>query len=664
MEPITISAIIGGLAAATGAGLGVGVGAKLLPIGLRAARDLRRLKQDTDAPAQPGVAEDERQRRRLARPDGRMRDTSIAGLCGDALRHVDGSYTCAWGAELAPTMLAHDPVVETRCDELARMLAVEKPPGTIIQFRFSSGPDPGRAIGAHLQARGDDFWVHPEAAHLHALNVDFYQVAAASGAYRQGKLSVWARVPVRQNGDETNRGLSAFLPAAFAEVRRQGVASLDRVIRQVWAETADDGVVRRLLDVEREAREKAEKLFRLIERECPLHLKRLGREALWEAIYLGHRQNARSVPILPDAPGIDLRDYLCGETIDGDGWHVMHGSHPAAIVSLFSPPQPVITSDALRALTLNPALNFRHTLVAEFVTLDQRKAAKRLDSRIRQVRRTHIRADGRQRQTPEARAALFDLESVRDHITGSREALIQARVYAIVYAEPARTREELKESLRNLDRYCEQMVTAMQAIPGVEAAREEPESLRALYHRALAGEMDARPTGREISEVAGSLAAIVPTESAWEGASRPHTLCSTPTGRLIGFDLFDRAEISSPLVVVLGQPGSGKSTMMARIINDVLATLPEARVRAVDFGESLAPHVDVTRGRHLRFSLDDTRTINIWDYPGLELGEAPDETQIALVVMDAMRLARVKPDDSIAEDILTNVVTEVYKNEV
>ena len=94
-------------------------------------------------------------------------------------------------------------------------------------------------------------------------------------------------------------------------------------------------------------------------------------------------------------------------------------------------------------------------------------------------------------------------------------------------------------------------------------------------------------------------------------------------------------------LAIAGPPGSGKSTMMARIINDVLATLPEARVRTVDFGESLAPHVDVTRGRHLRFSLEDTRTINIWDYPGLELGEAPDETQIALVVMDAMRLARV-----------------------
>jgi hypothetical protein len=186
---------------------------------------------------------------------------------------------------------------------------------------------------------------------------------------------------------------------------------------------------------------------------------------------------------------------------------------------------------------------------------------------------------------------------VRDHITGSREALVEARFYAIIYADPARTRGELRQSVSDLNQYCEQMVTAMQAIPGVEAAREEPASLRSLYHRSLVGEADAKPTGREFTEVAQSLAALAPTESAWEGARRPHTLCSTPTGRLIGIDLFDRARISSPLVSVLGQPGSGKSTMMARIINDVLATLPEARVRAVDFGESLAPHVDVTGGQ-------------------------------------------------------------------
>src|SRR5262249_46521074 len=85
------------------------------------------------------------------------------------------------------------------------------------------------------------------------------------------------------------------------------------------AETVADGVVRRLLRDEREARERAEKVFRLVERECPLPLRRFSRQELWEAIYLGHRQNARSAPILPDVPGLDIRDYLCGETIEGRG---------------------------------------------------------------------------------------------------------------------------------------------------------------------------------------------------------------------------------------------------------------------------------------------------------------------------------------------------------
>jgi len=661
MDPMTI---IGGIMTAAGVGLGFGVGSRLMPIGLKAQRDLRRWKETGEAESHRRIAEDESRRVRLARPVGRKRDSSIAGIYEDVLRHTDGSYTRGYDAELAATMLAPDAVVETRYDELARMLAIEKPPGTVVQFRFTSGPDPGRAINAHLRTRGDGALTHPEASRLHAANIDFYTTVAQSRAYRHSRLSVWVRVPVRHPSDATSKGLSAFIPAVSREIKKQGITNLAAAVRASYKSTHDDGVVRRIIEDERSAKEQAEKVFRLVERECPVALKRFDRQEIWEAIYLGHRQNASSVPTIPEVPGFDIRDYLCSETIDGDGWYVMHGSHPAAVVSMFVPPQPSVSADALRALTLHPGLTFRHTIVAEFVYLDQRKAVKRLDRRIRQVRRTHIRADGRHRETPEARAALADLESVRAHVTGSREALVEARFYVIIYSDPASSRGELEQSLSCLDHYCEQMVTAMQAIPGVEAAREEPASLRSLYHRSLAGEADARPTGREFTEVAQSLAALAPTESAWEGARRPHTLCSTPTGRLIGIDLFDRARISSPLVSVLGQPGSGKSTMMARVINDVLATLPEARVRAVDFGESLAPHVDVTRGRHLRFNVEDTRTINIWDYPGLGYGEMPNETEIALVVIDAMKLARVKPDDNIAEDILTNVVTEVFKNEV
>jgi len=661
VEPMTI---IGGIMAATGAGLGLGAGMRLLPIGLRAGRDMKQWRASSEAKSHGQIDDLAERTKKLAQPDGRMRDSSIVGIHEDTLRHTDGSYTRGYAAELLPTMLAADSVLEARYDELARMLAVEKPPGTLIQFRFSSGPDPGRAIAAHLKARGDGALTHVEASRLHAMNIDYYRAATEAGAYRHGVLSVWVRVPVRQPNDATSQGLSAFIPAAGREIKRQGITHFAEALRFSHAETRDDGVIRRVIEDEAQAREQAEKVFRLVERECPISLRRFGREELWQATYLGHRQNARTVPVLPDIPGIDLRDYLCCESITGDGWYVMHGSHPAAIVSMFVPPQPTISADVLRALTYHPGLTFRHTVVAEFIYLDQRKAVKRLDRRIRQIRRTHIRADGRQRETPEAKAARFDLESVRDHIASSREALIEARFYAVVYAEPARTRPELKASLRNLDQNCEQMVTAMQSIPGVEAAREEPASLRALYHRALVGEADARPTGREITEVAHSLAALIPSESAWEGAKRPHTLCSSPSGRLIGLNFFDSASISSPLALVLGEPGSGKSTAMARVINDVLATMPEAQVRAVDFGESLAPHVDVTRGRHLRFNIEDKRTINIWDYPGLQQGEMPNEAEIALVVIDAMKLARVRPDDNLAEDILTNVVTEVFKNEV
>ncbi len=660
MEPITI---VGGFFAATGLGLGFGVGARLLRLGTKARRDLKQLKQGRDAMALERIADFDRQFERLARPDGRRRESSIAGLYDNALRHTNGDYSCAWEAKLEPTMLAHDHTIEARCDGLARMLAVDKPPGALIQLRFSSGPDPGRAIIRHLEARGEGALTHSEASRLHASSLDFYGTAAAIGAYRQSVLSVWARVPGRRKGDDMNTGLNAFIPHAIGEIRKRGWSSIPSALSRSWAETADDGVVRRLIGDEREAREKAEKVFRTIERECPLALRRLDRDELWEAVYLGHRQDAQSIPILPGVLGLDFRNYLCAETVSCEGNYVMHGGHPAAVVSMFTPPQPFVTADALRALVFNPSLNFRHTIGVEFVYPDQRKTAKRLDRRIRQVRRTAIRGDGRVKQSPEARAALTDLEIVRDHITGSREALLEMRFYVIVYAPPVYAFRGKKESLEFLDRACEQVITALRQIPGVEAAREEPESLQALYHKALVGEADSRPTGREITEVAGSLAAIIPAESSWEGARRPHMLCSTPTGRLLGVDLFDRGANPSPLAIAVGSTGSGKSVFVACIINSVLATLREARVRAVDFGESFGPHVDVLGGRHLRFNVDDPRTINTWDFEGLERGEMPDEIQIALVVLELMLLARVKEDDSIAEDILTNLVTEVYRNE-
>jgi hypothetical protein len=133
---------------------------------------------------------------------------------------------------------------------------------------------------------------------------------------------------------------------------------------------------------------------------------------------------------------------------------------------------------------------------------------------------------------------------------------------------------------------------------------------------------------------------------------------------LIGFDLFDRQLIPSPLVLALAVPRGGKSILIARMMSDILACKAHARVRAVDFGESFGPMVDVLNGRHLRFEADTIKTINVWDYDGLERGEMPDEVQVGFVVGDLMQLARIPASDALAEDILTTIVNEVYRNEV
>lgn len=533
-----LSLIVGGILAAGASGIGLGVGARLVPLGLRAGRDLHHYHHSPEAHRQRRVAQLERSEYRLSDPPGRRRDSSIVGLYEDTLRRKDGSYTRLYDFPLPTTFNAHEGVNESVCDEIGRMVAVPKPPGTVMQFRYAVAPDPGRAIAAHLRARSYDR-IYLPACRLHDNNVDFYKALADAGAFRIENASFNITVPVHLPDDDTSRGLSAFVPAVLREVRARGIKNFSHAARQAHTETCDDGVVRRLFDDEQKAYEKAEKVFRFVEMQSPVPLRRLDRAELWTAVYQSHCLNAPSTPHLSDVPGLDVRDYLCGETVESGGWYMLHGSTPVAMVSMMRPGDALFAT-SMRALTAHPALTFRHTLVAEFIYLDQRQAIKQLDRRMRSVKRTNNRADGRKHMSPEAKASLDDLEAVRAHVAGSPEALVQMRFFALVYGEPARTRSELKSSLNTLDYNCEQLITAMQTIDGVEAAIEEPAALRSLYPRTMVGCADGKSTGREFMEIANSLAAVAPVESAWRGSARPHTLFSTTTGRLTGISLFDK----------------------------------------------------------------------------------------------------------------------------
>jgi hypothetical protein len=96
-------------------------------------------------------------------------------------------------------------------------------------------------------------------------------------------------VPVKHKSDAQSEGLNNFVPALTREIKRHGWLKLAGAIAAGWESSSDDGVIRRIESDEIEAREEAERVFRLVERESPLEMKRLSRDEMWEAVYLGHR---------------------------------------------------------------------------------------------------------------------------------------------------------------------------------------------------------------------------------------------------------------------------------------------------------------------------------------------------------------------------------------
>jgi hypothetical protein len=318
-------------------------------------------------------------------------------------------------------MLAPDEVTDAYIDGFADMLTVDLPAGTVVQFRYAIAPDPGRAIAEHLRSRSYEQAYFP-AARLHDLNIDFLKALADTGIFRQEHASLFVRIPVRHENDRSLHGFNIFAAAMISEWREHGLRGFKRRAADHWASSRNDGVVRRIREHEEESLRQAEKYFRLIEMQSPVSLHRVNRERLWRAVYQSHVTGSRSVPRLPQYDGLDLRDYLCAETIEDRGWYVMHGVCPATIVSVFAPGEQFIAADAMRALTSHPGLAFRHTIITEFISIDREKAKAKLDSHIKHVERSGTRADGRYELTPEAEASFNDLKQTRRAITGSREA--------------------------------------------------------------------------------------------------------------------------------------------------------------------------------------------------------------------------------------------------
>src|SRR5688500_16975621 len=171
------------------------------------------------------VADEEecdRMTQRLHQPQGRRRDASIVGLYLDALRHKDGSLTVAYEITMSYSMFADDQLVDIRYDDIARMLAFDKPTGTLVQFRYATTPDPGHAINSAIASRARA-GNHVLAGLLQASNLDWLRMSGKLQPYRRSVLTMWVRVPPKQRGNSTIDALGNFKGALVLERRTHGV---------------------------------------------------------------------------------------------------------------------------------------------------------------------------------------------------------------------------------------------------------------------------------------------------------------------------------------------------------------------------------------------------------------------------------------------------------
>lgn len=637
--------------------VGVVIAFRLLPIFRQTAG-----RKSNQIPISTANAFPASEAKNLGCGQGRLRKSEILGFDGANLRYRDGSFGKAYRITLANSIYQSEEFTENRIDEISSLLNFDKPAGTVIQIRFDSLPGGAAVLRNHLRSRNEQE-SHPHAALLHATNIKIYEDAIEGELIKEQTATVWIRVPAADSHDHP--ALLGFLPSVATEISRGGF--LQFLIAPIVSgkNAFSQNFVKREKGREEKCRQAAEKVFRTFEENFPkeMRLEPMSRQETFAILFVSHRRDNSAVPILPlQAKCVDIRRYLTSGEIKADeNDYVIHEKSLASIVSLKTPPQNFVTADTMRYLTCRGDLNFPHTIILDFIALDTEASKKELKKKIKRIEGSGNTFFGLKPLGEDAKVIREELTELLRQVEKGREKICKARINFIVFGGRAKTRAEIKKKSEILSDRCEQIMSAVRKIPGADAIREEPARVRSIYQRMLAGEISWRETGQEFGEAASTLAAFVPTEGAWRGSPRPHSLFLTPDGQIFGLDLFDRNLIKSPTVIVTAASGEGKSVLGMRIITDILATKGRVKVRAIDYKNSLKPMCKLFSGRHINFAETEPKPLNIWNYPGIETGQSASKRQMTFVLTDLLNLSKTPKDDTITYSIAKLIVLEVYK---
>lgn len=635
----------------TFAGIGLAIGRRVFPL-FRAHRQvIKRVDPVARDATLPEISND----------GGRLFPTEILGLEGNIIRYRDGGFGKAYCFAPAHTLYDDGRLTEQRIEDLKTILKFDKPPDTIIQFRFQNTPDDGRVLRDHLHSRITD-GSDPIASVLQATNLSVYEEAIHSGRMMSQTASVWIRVPVRDKSDSSLIG--SMFPSLLRTVRENGLLSF---LRQPILRTKNalgESVVTREFKAESDCRAKALRVFQAFEANFPksLNLSEMNGEEVFSNMFRSHRRDHAAVPLLARQGRVDIRRYLASTEIKSGGDTVVrHNGTPASLVSLKSLPNGFVTADVMRYLTATRSLCFPHEIVVDLMTTEKRAAKKDLQKRIDRIEGSRNTWLGFRNLKKDAVVIKGDLENLLEQVEADNEEICNLRMNVIVFADRSKGAKENRRQLEILDERCDTVVSAIRKKIGADAVREDAVRQRAIYPRMLAGELSPKRTGQELTETADSVIAFVPTETSWQGSPRPHSIFTTPNGQMFGLDLYDRSLIKSPTVIVTAASGEGKSFLASMLITDVRSHRGSVKVRVMDYRHSFKPICRLFGGRHIEFTEKDPKPINIWNYPGIENGVLPTKRQIAMVLTDIMILSKTPKTDATTSAIGATVIDEVYK---
>ncbi len=633
------------------AGIGLVIGLRVFPHFRHHRNNSRKIETVSEASTSPEITGD----------SGRLFPTEIVGLEGNIIRYRDGSFGKAYSFDPANTLYDDGRLTEQRIEDLKTILKFDKPPNTIIQFRFQNAVDDGQVLKDHLRSRNTS-QSDPIACVLQATNLSLYEEAIRSGQVMRQTASVWIRVPTKDRAD--NGIIGSTLPSILRTIGENGLIQFLRTPVLKTRNSLGEGVVKRELKAERECRTKALRVFQAFEANFPksLSLREMDAEKVLSNLFESHRRDHADIPILSKSGRVDARRYIASTRIEAGGdSYVRHNGTPASLVSLKSLPNGFVTADVMRYLTATRNLCFPHEIVVDLMTNEKQAAKKDLQKRIDRIEGSRNTWLGFRNLKKDAVVIKSDLEDLLEQVEADNEEICRLRMNVIVFAERSKGAKEARRQLKILDDRCDAVISAIRKKIGADAVREDAIRQRVLYPRMLAGELSSRRTGQELTETADSVIAFVPTETSWRGSKRPHSIFTTPNGQMFGLDLYDRSLIKSPTVIVTAASGEGKSFLASMLITDIRAHRGNVKVRVMDYRHSFKPISRLFGGRHIEFTEKDPKPINIWNYPGIENGVPPTKRQLAMVLTDILILSKTPKTDAITSAVAATVIDEVYK---